>query len=132
MVRKQRLGHEDRQEMTEDVRFRDIGVAARRIEVDVTGQPDTALQVFKRDLDPPAQPIEIANLGGRELGRVERRDQDHPFGRDGRLQSEHAALVDGRGLTSVRGLGKTLRGGVFRLAQCGEAYANAPDRKSVV
>ena len=57
MVRKQRLGHEDRQEMTEDVRFRDIRVAARR-----TGQPDTALQVFKRDLDPPAQLIEIPDL----------------------------------------------------------------------
>lgn len=75
MLRQQRLGQQDHQQMAEDMRLCDACVLAGR-----PTQPDTALQMFESDLDAPScrrhafrmtQTVEFTDAGGREVRCVE-------------------------------------------------------------
>ena len=66
MVRQQRLGQQDHQQMAQDMRLGDTCVFAGR-----PAQADAAFQMFESDLDAPAQTVEFADLGGGKVRCVE-------------------------------------------------------------
>ncbi len=99
MVRQQRLGQQDHEQMTENMRLRDGGILAwRRL------QSNAALEMLEGDFDAPScrrhafrmtQTVEVASSGGREGRGVERGDKDQPFGRQKGFRPYRFAFVFG-------------------------------------